>query len=45
MSIAARRHTISNTTQPMDTAMAMIEEKEDMEGEIFSGGVLVVSGG
>ena len=26
MSTAARRHTISNTTQPMEAAMAMVEE-------------------
>ena len=45
MSTAARRHTISNTTQPMDPAMAMVEEEEDMEGEISGSGVVVVSGG
>ena len=45
MSTAARRHTIRNTTQPIEAAVTMVEEEEDMEGEIFSGGVLVVSGG
>ena len=45
MSTAARRHTISNTTQPMDAAMAMVEEEEDMEGEISGSGVVVVCGG
>ena len=42
MSTAARRHTISNTTQPVDAAMAVIGE--DMEGAISGGGGVVVFG-
>ena len=45
MSTAARRHTISNTTQPMDAAMAMVEEEGGMEGVLSDGGGVVVSDG
>ena len=44
MSTAARRHTISNTTQPMEAAMAMVDEEEDMEGLLFPSSGIVVSG-
>ena len=44
MSTAARRHTISNTTQPMDAAMAMVEEEEGIEGLLFPSSCIVVSG-
>ena len=45
MSTAARRHTISNTTQPMEVAMAMVDEEEAMEGLLFPSSCIVVSGG
>ena len=45
MSTAARRHTISNTTQPMEAAMGMVEEEECMEGVLSDGGGAMVSGG
>ena len=45
MSTAARRHTISNTTQPMDAAMGMVEEEGGMEGVLSDGEGVVVSDG
>ena len=44
MSTAVRRHTISNTTQPMDAAMTMVDEEECMEGVLSDGDVVVSDG-